>query len=192
VSRVKATLGFGCPSEVDPHYVAVIIPRSRTAVVSIVEHFGLQAAINGEPDEIERARLPREYWAGISNELRRVFNERLKAQGLAGSRWGIGENRVERLLGKELCVLAWGIELAASEKIPQALANWSGLRPEERWWLFTMAAAASGHADDHQLGWRKALRFALTENPIVAGTSRNRKKARAHKPEANLNLFTRS
>ena len=192
MSRAKGTLGFGCPNEVDPHYLAVVIPRSRTDAVSVVEHFGLRAAIDGEPDEIERARLPREYWTGISDELRRIFNERLKAQGLTTSRWVIGENRVERLLGKELCVLVWGIERAAVDKIPQALANWSGLRPEERWWLFTMAAAASGHADDHQMGWRKALRFALTENPVVAGASRNRKKARPQRGEANLNLFNRS
>ncbi|HTA90721.1 MAG TPA: anti-phage-associated DUF3780 domain-containing protein [Polyangiaceae bacterium] len=189
MSRERTTTGFGCPNEVDPHYVSVVIPRSRTEPVSVVEHFGLRATVDRDPDEVERVVLRREYWTGISDELRRVFNERLKVQGLATSRWIIGENRVERLLGKELCVLAWAIERASVETIPIAIANWSGLRPEERWWLFTMAAAASGYAGDHQLGWRKALRYALTENPVVAAASRNRKKTRPRKTGLNLNLF---
>ena len=41
----------------------------------------------------------------------------------------------------------------------------AGLSREERWWLFTMTNAVTGHADDKR-GWRKAIRYALTENPI--------------------------
>jgi len=57
--------------------------------------------------------------------------------------------------------------------IPTAIRNWLGLAPEERWWLFTMTAAATGHAL-HGRGrcWRKAVRFALTENPVSATTVR--------------------
>jgi hypothetical protein len=48
-----------------------------------------------------------------------------------------------------------------------ALKNWQGLMPEERWWLYTMTNAASGHAVyGKNRGWRKAVRYALTENPI--------------------------
>jgi hypothetical protein len=42
-----------------------------------------------------------------------------------------------------------------------------GLRPEERWWLFTVTAAATGFPEHADIGWRKALRFALTENPLA-------------------------
>lgn len=64
-------------------------------------------------------------------------------------------------------VLAWAIEDADPGTIPLAVENWLGLRPEERWWLFTMTNAATGHAiRDRNKGWRKALRFALTENPV--------------------------
>ena len=50
--------------------------------------------------------------------------------------------------------------------MPNAVRNWTGLRPEERWWLYTATAAASGRPDQFDIGWRKALRFALTENPL--------------------------
>src|SRR5690606_4423509 len=42
--------------------------------------------------------------------------------------------------------------------------------PEERWWLFTMTNAATGHAiTGRGKGWRRAVRFALTENPVAVG-----------------------
>ena len=74
-----------------------------------------------------------------------------------------------RLLGKELTLLAWAVEDADPALIPAAIRNWSGLAPEERWWLFTMTNAATGHAlHGRNRGWRKAVRFALTENPVNA------------------------
>jgi hypothetical protein len=52
--------------------------------------------------------------------------------------------------------------------VPTAIANWQGLSPEERWWLYTMTAAATGHFQlGRNRGWRKAVRFALTENPVT-------------------------
>jgi hypothetical protein len=43
------------------------------------------------------------------------------------------------------------------------------LAPEERWWLYTMTAAATGnYLTGRGRGWRKALRYALTENPVTA------------------------
>ena len=42
--------------------------------------------------------------------------------------------------------------------------------PEERWWLYTMTNASTGHAiNDKGKGWRKAVLFAFTENPISEG-----------------------
>ena len=81
--------------------------------------------------------------------------------------WKTGGNSLARLLGKELTLLAWAIEDADPVLIPTALKNWLGLMPEERWWLFTMTNAATGHAvHGRGKGWRKAVRFALTENPV--------------------------
>ncbi|MCC6456912.1 MAG: DUF3780 domain-containing protein [Caldilineaceae bacterium] len=78
----------------------------------------------------------------------------------------MGVNWVRRDLGKELVMLAWAVEDADPALIPNTLGNWRGLVPEERWWLYTQTAAATGHGQlDRNKGWRKALRYALTENP---------------------------
>jgi hypothetical protein len=166
VKKGYRTVGFGCPDTIDPHHMVVSIPRGRSESVRVVEHFGLRAGHAGTPDFIERVELERAKWSALADAVRRVFNERLKEKGIAPGRWGVGDNKLERLLGKELCVLAWAIEHAPLELVPVAITNWSGLKPEERWWLFTMTAAATGGVDDGDLGWRKALRFALTENPV--------------------------
>ena len=51
--------------------------------------------------------------------------------------------------------------------IPTAIRNWLGLAQEERWWLYSMTNAATGHAaSGRNRGWRKAIRYALTENPV--------------------------
>jgi hypothetical protein len=160
------TTGFGCPETTDPHRFEVDIPAGRTGVVSITEHYGIKAGINGLPEVAERCHLPRVIWSLIAEDLKRDFNERLRAKKLAASRWTVGVNKLERLLGKELLVLAWGVENAAPETIPNAIRNWIGLRPEERWWLYSVTAAATGSPEQSDIGWRKALRFALTENPL--------------------------
>jgi len=165
VTAKRETFGFGVPNEVDPHHMTVEIPRGRTEPVLVSEHFGLRADMQGQPDVVERVELARDKWTTIAEDVRRVFNERLKEKGLKTSRWEIGTNKVERLLGKELCVLAWAIEKADLDKVGVALKNWSGLKPEERWWLYTMTAAATGGLADGGRGWRQALRYALTENP---------------------------
>lgn len=159
------TVGFGCPDGVEPHHVEVTIPAGRTGEVVVVERYGIRAGIDGNPELEERCRLARSAWSAIAEPLKRSFNERLREKRLAAGRWQVGANKVERLLGKELLVLAWAVEAAEPTMIPNAVRNWQGLRPEERWWLYTMAAAATGRADDTEIGWRKAIRIALTENP---------------------------
>ena len=43
------------------------------------------------------------------------------------------------------------------------------------WWLFTMTNAATGHAlHGKNKGWRKAVRFALTENPVSSSNRQER------------------
>ena len=122
--------------------------------------------------ETGKVRLDKWKWDEIERFLRIEFNQRLK---LANRRhrsltWKKGTNYVHRLFGKELMVLAWAIEDAEKAAIAPAVENWLGLRPEERWWLYTITNAATGHPIQGQgRGWRKALRFALTENPIPEG-----------------------
>lgn len=116
-----------------------------------------------------RVLLLRSKWNAIADDLRVELNRRLKKQGLKTSAWKTGVNPISRLLGKELVLLAWAIEDADPALIPNAIKNWLGLQPEERWWLYTMTNAATGHAlHGRGKGWRKAVRFALTENPAGA------------------------
>jgi hypothetical protein len=163
----RDTIGFGCPNTTDPHHFVIEIPANRSGVVLIAEHYGVKAGINGLPEVAERCHLARPIWSQIAEDVKREFNERLRAKKMTTSRWTIGTNKMERLLGKELLVLAWAVEGAQPETVPNAVCNWIGLRPEERWWLYTVTAAATGRLEDAEIGWRKALRFALTENPLI-------------------------
>ncbi|KKI99570.1 anti-phage-associated DUF3780 domain-containing protein [Prochlorothrix hollandica] len=159
-----ATQGFGVPLTAAPHHFVVSIPRGNTQPVQIIEDLGMHTA--GDDSELlDRVVLPRPAWTEIANPVKRMFNERLKAHQLKPGQWKVGENRIDRLMGKELCVLAWAIEDLAEEKVGAALRNWLALRPEERWWLFGMTAATVGGPDDKGRGWRMALKYALGDTP---------------------------
>lgn len=189
-TKATPTLGFGVPATSDPHHFKVIIPRSNTGKVHICEYLGLQAA-SDDNSVIDRVLLDRSRWTAIRSEVQRAFNARLAAHGLKSSAWKVGENLVDRLLGKELCVLAWAIERMDLEKIPVAVRNWLALRPEERWWLFGMTAMATGGIEDAGKGWRAALQHALgdvAQSELPAPRSRQPKRERED-IEPMLDLF---
>lgn len=158
--NARPTLGFGVPATSDPHHFKVIIPRSNTAPVQVSEYLGLQA-LSDEHSVIDRVLLDRARWSAIRSEVQRAFNTRLNAHGLKPNTWKAGDNLVDRLLGKELCVLVWAVEHMEMDRVPVAVRNWLALRPEERWWLFGMTAMSTGRISDGEKGWRLALRHAL-------------------------------
>lgn len=81
---------------------------------------------------------------------------------------------IDRTLGKAVRTLE-AVEECDPALILFAIRNWLGLVPEERWWLYTMTNAATGHAiSGRGKGWRKALRYALTENPVSEGLIQRR------------------
>jgi hypothetical protein len=174
--KTPSCLGFGfCPEE-SVHHFLVTIPASNREEVLISEHFTwdeVSAATPptfavGEPEGKLRVLLPRAKWDAIADEVRVEFNQRLKRDGRKSGSWKTGTNPVSRLLGKELVLLAWAIEEADPALTATAIKNWLGLVPEERWWLYTMTCAATGHAiQGRNKGWRKAVRYALTENPVT-------------------------
>ena len=167
--------GFGFQPDESEHHFVVSVPTGRHGDVLVAEHLRFDPETGyaapslglGPQDAKLRAKLARAKWDAIADEVRVEFNRRLKQEGLPAGRWKTGHNPVTRLLGKELTLLAWAIEDADPMLIPAAVKNWLGLAPEERWWLFTMTNAATGHAlHGRGKGWRKAVRFALTENPV--------------------------
>ena len=170
--------------EVDKVTLIITEPtRSQSAEIMISEHFHwkpeqespVEVSFNDEDRQL-KVRLKRFIWEQIEEEVKAEFNRRLRAMGVKTGRWlKKGQVPVDRTLGKELVLLAWAIESADPALIPTAIRNWLGLAPEERWWLYTMTNAATGHAiKDKERGWRKAVRFALTENPVMESVIRNR------------------
>jgi hypothetical protein len=184
------TLGFGVPATSDPHHFVVSIPRGNAAAVLISEHLGMGAG--AAPQQVlDRVLLERHRWTAIRAEVQRAFNARLKEHNLATGTWKIGDTPVDRLLGKELCVLAWAVERLEPEKTRIAVRNWLALRPEERWWLFGMTAIATGGLQDADKGWRVALRYALgdvAQNELLKPRLQARKAGNAE-PNPNLGLF---
>jgi len=156
----RPTIGFGVPATTDPHHFIVDVPKNSSGAVSIIESLGMQAQ-DQQAGIIERVVLERPRWTAIRSEVQRAFNARLKEHNLRVSAWKVGDNPVDRLLGKELCVIAWAVEGMAMENIPVAVRNWLALRPEERWWLFGMTAMSTGGVSDGSKGWRLALRHAM-------------------------------
>jgi hypothetical protein len=166
--------GFGFQATRSQHHFMVTLPTRKDGQVLISEHFHyddaearreLSLALGKEDDKL-RVVLPPAKWTAIAGAVQEEFNERLKSLHMTSGRWLKRQTPVSRLLGKELVLLAWAIEDADPALIPAAIGNWRGLAPEERWWLYTMTNAATGHAlHGKGKGWRKAIRFALTENP---------------------------
>ncbi|MBS0576832.1 MAG: DUF3780 domain-containing protein [Proteobacteria bacterium] len=187
---VPHTLGFGVPATSDPHHFKVVIPKGNTGKVRISEHLGLQAATS-DSAVIDRVLLDRSRWSAIRAEVQRAFNARLAAHGLKLGAWKPGDNAVDRLLGKELCVLAWAVEQMDADKMPVAVRNWLALRPEERWWLFGMTAMSTGGPLDAGKGWRAALQHALgdiAQSDLLSPRARRDVRGRAD-GRPSLDLF---
>lgn len=187
MSERPKTIDFGAPGAYGAHLFRVEIAAARNESVVIVEDYGYRGQEGGIPREEERVILQRPVWSAIADIARREFNDRLKAAGVLTGRWHTGTNLVDRLLGKELCVLAWAAETASEDKISVICSKWAALRPEERWWLFAMTVAEAGMPEDTQRGWRRALFLALSdgEKPV----SRKRRPRPVEKDLFELPLF---
>ncbi len=187
MSERPRTIDFGAPGAYGAHLFRVEIAAARNESVVMVEDYGYRGQEGGTPREEDRVILPRPVWSAIADIARREFNDRLKSAGVLTGRWHTGTNLVDRLLGKELCVLAWAAETASEEKIPVICSKWAALRPEERWWLFAMTVAEAGMPEDTMRGWRRALFFALSdgEKPV----SRKRRPRPVEQDLFKLPLF---
>lgn len=164
-------IGFGYdPQECAQHFL-VVIPRKKDSSVSVYERFAWddgeqKTGLPGDENMKQKIVLSRDKWNIVKPTLEDYLNKMLKFTGRKTGRFILGETPVERLLGKEIMVLLWAIEDCDVSVIPDAIRNWQGLTREEKWWLFTMTNATTGDAD-YKRGWRIALRYAITDNPVM-------------------------
>lgn len=163
-------LDFGFNPQENKHHFVVTIPEKKESPVIIYEQFEWQARSEQQPVVLynydsAKAEISRHKWKLLEEAVKTEFNSRLKKQKKRIGRFNNGNNYLERMFGKELLVLVWAVEESDPSNIETAIRNWLGLAPEERWWLYTMTNAATGHLPDRR-GWRKALRYALCENPV--------------------------
>lgn len=185
--KVK-TVGFGHAEDREAHHFVVAVPRSPQGEVMVYEVFSQDLVGPALEAANLRVRLDMDRWTKIAEALEEEFNRRLRIAGMKPGRWKIGPNPVARLLGKELVLLAWAIEDADPSLAHAAVQNWRGLAPEERWWLYTMTVATTGQAMQKGLGWRKALRAAITDNPFVKGEGLSPKARRELLGHSQLSL----
>jgi hypothetical protein len=184
MAKSKTIIGFGFDPTESKHHFLVNLPKSQTEKVLIYERFEW-GNLEDNPEKTEgelslfdpptqkidqrfdrlKCELSRVKWKEIENALKIEFNQRLKEYGQKAGAWKQGQNILQRLFGKELTLLCWAIEDCDLKVIPTAIRNWQGLKPEERWWLYTMTNASTGEAHT-KYGWRVGIRYALTENPI--------------------------
>lgn len=189
ITRPAALIeGFGAAAY-GAHIFRVEIPAAAKDDVIIIEDYGLKGGENGVPPFEMRASLPRRFWSAIAETARKDFAARLKAKRLASPRWTAGQNKVDRMLGKELCVLAWAAEHAASvDECKVIAARWAAFKPEERWWLFSQTAAEAGLAEDKDAGWRLALYYALSSGKAEPKKKRSIRPVEEDLP-TNMQLF---
>lgn len=124
---------FDMPAE-DARYprqhTIVKIPMRKSEDVVIFDHY---------PGQIPRtnSRLPVEIWKFIEPVVTETLNARLRGQGLPWGKFGRGDNRVERLLAKEMLALVWAVEPKWVDESMMRLAckNWALMPPADKWWL---------------------------------------------------------
>ena len=183
-----ATYGFGVPNDPMPHQFIVRIPPGKSDPVEVWEDFGA-AAVGTASQKICRAEVRRDVWRRVADGVKSQLNRRLREKNFKASRFSVGDNRVERILGREICVLAWAIEDANADEAGIALTRWSSHRSEELWWLFLQIDRDGGEWDSQKDGWRIAIRHALIRDGEHVPSGTRRLRTGTHK-EKSPNLFS--
>jgi Protein of unknown function (DUF3780) len=197
----RRVVGLGFLPDEARHGFLIDIPKGsgHDDLVCITEHRSsgldqLGARAGGPPapsDPALRVVLDRGRWLALAPTFWEEANRRLRANGLPIAKFTKnpgGPVPVHASLGKELCILCWAVEEAPPDEIPNALRNWDALAPEERWWLYTMTVATTGQAMQRGIGWRKALRAAIADNPFIKGEGLSPKARRELLGHSQLTL----
>ncbi len=157
---------FGFDPDVSAHHFVVKAHSDGSVLISEQHGWVEDDAAGATPAAQPKAVLDAYRWGRISERAAQEFNARLRAAGGRAGRWKKGETLLAAHFGKELTLLAWAVEKVDESLIPAVLLNWAGLAPEERWWLYTTVNATFVRPEDEPRGWRKAIRIALSENPV--------------------------
>ena len=167
----RKVMGLGFLPEEARHGFLIDVPKGSAAaeVVCITEHrgnelnhLGARAAEAPQPnDPALRVVIDRNRWLALAPAFWDEANRRLRANGLP---------------------------VAKFQKNPAKPEIWETLAPEERWWLYTMTVATTGQAMQKGIGWRKALRAALADNPFVKGDGLSPKARRELLGHSQLSL----
>ena len=184
-------MDFGAPSKFGMHHFYVEIPAAPRYAVCIYEDFGFDGD-EARRETVEcRLVLARKLWTKIRDDARRDFNARLKKKKQSTGNWKTGRIKLDRFLGRELCVLGWAAEHASPEECLIITQKWLALRPEERWWLYSKTAAEAGLEEQSQRGWRKALYCALSDGTNIKLIPKKKPKRKKKKPkqQETLSLF---
>ena len=200
-ASTRKVVGLGFLPEEARHGFLIDVPRGSgtSDMVCITEHRGTDLNQLGERtveppspnDPALRVIIDRARWLALAPAFWEEANRRLRANGLPLAKFVKNPAKpvpVHPSLGKELCILCWAVEDASLDDIPNALHNWEVLAPEERWWLYTMTVATTGQAMQKGVGWRKALRAAIADNPFVKGEGLSPKARRELLGHSQLSL----
>ena len=183
---MKLTTDFGAPSAFGSHCFYVEIPTAPREAISIYEDYGFDGDENHRETTECRIILARELWTKIRDDARHDFNSRLKAKKQSTGSWSPGTIKLDRFLGRELCVLAWASEHATPLECMVICQKWLALRPEERWWFYSKTAAEARLAEHTERGWRKALYCALSDGVGIKTTQKVKPKSKIKKVDDEI------
>lgn len=175
---MSKTVDFGAPPEFGMHHFYVEIPAAPRDAVVICEDYGFDGDESRRETVERRLILARELWTKIRDDARRDFNARLKMKKQGSGTWSTGKVKLDRFLGREMCVLGWAAEHASPDECLVICQKWLALRPEERWWLYSKTAAEAGRDDQTQRGWRKALYCALSDGSNIKLEAKRKPKSK--------------
>lgn len=189
-TKPAQTIDFGASAEFGRHHFYVQIPPAPQDAVSIYEYFGFDSDVPNSSETTEcRIVLARGFWTKIKDDARRDFNLRLRAKKMSVGSWTTGIVKLDRFLGRELCVLAWAAEHANIDECPVICQKWLALRPEERWWLYNKTASEAKAESDTNRGWRKALYCALSDGKGIKFPKKRKTKKRKTKKSEEEEIF---
>lgn len=200
-SGARKSIGVGFLPDEARHGFLVDVPKGSGSddLICITEHrgddlnqLGVRTVDSPSPNDSSlRVVIDRRRWLALAPAFWDEANRRLRANGLPVAKFIKNPSKpvpVHPSLGKELCILCWSVEDASPDDIPNALHNWEALAPEERWWLYTMTVATTGQAMQKGIGWRKALRAAIADNPFIKGEGLSPKARRELLGHSQLSL----